>query len=153
MPLLLKRPSSRLGSRRKAMSDINVTPFVDVMLVLLIVFMITAPMLTPALSVDLPKTKTGALSDTQNQPLTVTIDKDGKIYIGGERVPVKPAELAPKLQAIAGENLERRVFIRGDQGASYGRVVGVVALLQGAGFTQAALVTDNNAGDAILKGD
>jgi biopolymer transport protein TolR len=140
--MLMKNGSSgRRGRRFGAMADINVTPLVDVMLVLLIVFMITAPMLTTGVAVDLPKTRAGVLPQTNTQPLTVTINREGAIFIGGSNEPVKPSDLAVQLRAIAGENLERRVFVKADEGVAYGRVAGVLALLQEAGFTKAGLPT------------
>jgi biopolymer transport protein TolR len=149
--VMLTKPSGGRRNRRRAMADINVTPFVDVMLVLLIVFMITAPMLVTGVQVDMPKVKAGVLPDTETQPLMVTIDKKGDIYIGSNEKPVAAADLAPQLTAIAGENLERRVYIRGDDGAAYGRVVGVAALLKEAGFTGAALLTDSQAVSAMKE--
>jgi biopolymer transport protein TolR len=149
--VMLTKPGGGRRNRRRAMADINVTPFVDVMLVLLIVFMITAPMLVTGVQVDMPKVKAGVLPDTDSQPLMVTIDKKGDIYIGSNEKATAAAELAPQLKAIAGENLERRVYIRGDDGAAYGRVVGVAALLKEAGFTGAALLTDSQAVNAMKE--
>ncbi len=144
--------SRRSSRRRGPVAEINVTPFVDVMLVLLVVFMITAPMLTTGVPVDLPRTKAQTLPSTQHQPLVVSVDKDGKVYVGTQDEPVEPKALAPMLKAIAKENLEERVFIRGDEKADYGVVVGVLALIQGAGFTKASIVTDDKAASKLLEG-
>jgi biopolymer transport protein TolR len=127
------------------MSEINVTPFVDVMLVLLIVFMITAPMLTSGVTVDLPKTKAESLPASDDQPLVVTIDKSGNVYVGGEDTPVQLDALPPLLIAVAREDLTKRVFIRGDENVSHGRVIAVLSLLQQAGFRNAAMVVDAEA--------
>ena len=141
---IVNNNSGRGGNRRrlKPNAEINVTPFVDVMLVLLVVFMITAPMLATGVSVDLPKTKAEALPTTDDQPLMVTVDRDGQIFVGGQDEPVAIESLAPMLTAIAKENLERRVFVRGDQSVAYGKVVIVLSKLQQAGFRNAGMVVD-----------
>ncbi|HEX3753689.1 MAG TPA: protein TolR [Rhizomicrobium sp.] len=124
--------------RRRAMSEINVTPFVDVMLVLLIVFMVTAPLLTVGVPVDLPKTKAKPLGQDR-EPLQVTIAKDG-IYV--QKLKVPEDELVPKLTAIAGAGYDQRIFVRGDQAVPYGKVMTVMGELSAAGFTHIGLVTD-----------
>lgn len=125
--------------RRRAMAEINVTPFVDVMLVLLIVFMVTAPMLTVGVPVDLPKTKAQALSQDR-EPLSVSVRRDGEIYLQNTRI----AEdgLVAKLEAISKNGYEQRIFVRGDKAVDYGRVMEVMGLLNAAGFTHIGLVTD-----------
>jgi biopolymer transport protein TolR len=133
------------------MSEINVTPFVDVMLVLLIVFMITAPMLTSGITVDLPKTKAESLPASEDQPLVVTIDKEGKVYIGGEDNAVELEALPPLLRAVAREDLSKRVFIRGDENVSHGRVIAVLSLLQQSGFRNAAMVVDAEAAKRLQQ--
>ena len=125
--------------RRRAMSEINVTPFVDVMLVLLVVFMVTAPLLTVGVPVDLPKTKAPALGQDRG-PLSVTVSKDGVIYL--QKLPVKLDELVPKLTAIAANGYNQRIFVRGDRTVDYGKVMEVMGLLSAAGFTRIGLVTD-----------
>jgi biopolymer transport protein TolR len=125
--------------KRRAMAEINVTPFVDVMLVLLIVFMVTAPLLTAGVPVDLPKTKAKALGQDR-EPLQVTIAKDGKIYL--QKLAVPEDELVPKLTAIAGAGYDQRIFVRGDKAVDYGRVMTVMGELSAAGFTHIGLVTD-----------
>jgi biopolymer transport protein TolR len=120
------------------MAEINVTPFVDVMLVLLIVFMVTAPLLTVGVPVDLPQTRARALGQDR-EPLAVSVDKDGNIFL--QNTPIAADELVPKLQAIAENGYEQRIFVRGDQTVDYGRVMQVMGLLNAAGFTHIGLVT------------
>ena len=125
--------------KRGAMSEINVTPFVDVMLVLLIVFMVTAPLLTAGVPVDLPKTRAPALGQDR-EPLSVTVARDGTVFLQKLAVPLD--ELVPKLTAIAGNGYNQRIFVRGDQTVDYGKVMEVMGLLSAAGFTRIGLVTD-----------
>ena len=140
MPSVMHHVGSR-GRRRRspAMSEINVTPFVDVMLVLLIVFMVTAPLLTVGVPVDLPKTRAPALGQDK-EPLSVTIAKNGKIYL--QKEVVTEDQLVPKLQAISQNGYDQRIFVRGDRTVDYGRVMVVMGLLASAGFTHIGLVTD-----------
>jgi biopolymer transport protein TolR len=121
------------------MAEINVTPFVDVMLVLLIVFMVTAPLLTVGVPVDLPKTKAQALSQDR-EPLSVSVRRDGSIFLQNTRV--SEDDLVPRLTAIAANGYDQRIFVRGDQAVDYGRVMEVMALISAAGFTHIGLVTD-----------
>ena len=130
--------SGRLG-RRHAMSEINVTPFVDVMLVLLIVFMVTAPLLTAGVPVDLPKTRAQPLGQDR-EPLSVTVKRDGKVYL--QNTAVGEDELVAKLTAIAANGYDQRIFVRGDKAVDYGRVMEVMGILSAAGFTHIGLVTD-----------
>jgi biopolymer transport protein TolR len=127
------------GARRRALAEINVTPFVDVMLVLLIVFMVTAPLLTVGVPVDLPKTRAQALGQDR-EPLSVTVKRDGNIYL--QNTPVAADELVAKLTAIAANGYDQRIFVRGDRQVDYGRVMEVMGLLSAAGFTHIGLVTD-----------
>ena len=129
------------GRRRRSrpMSEINVTPFVDVMLVLLIVFMVTAPLLTVGVPVDLPKTKAQALGQDR-EPLSVTIRKGGRIYV--QNTPVGDDDLVPRLTAISANGYDQRIFVRGDKSVDYGRVMEVMAMISAAGFTHIGLVTD-----------
>ena len=140
MPAIMHHVGAR-GRRKRspAMSEINVTPFVDVMLVLLIVFMVTAPLLTVGVPVDLPKTKAPALGQDK-EPLSVTVSKDGKIYL--QKEVVAEDALVPKLQAISQNGYDQRIFVRGDKTVDYGRVMVVMGLLASAGFTHIGLVTD-----------
>jgi biopolymer transport protein TolR len=132
--------AARRGRRRgRVMSEINVTPFVDVMLVLLIVFMVTAPLLTVGVPVDLPKTRAPALGQDR-EPLSVTIARDGKIYL--QKQPVPQDELVPKLTAISHNGYDQRIFVRGDTTVNYGRVMIVMGMLSAAGFTHIGLVTE-----------
>jgi biopolymer transport protein TolR len=131
------------GGRRKPMADINVTPMVDVMLVLLIVFMITAPMLATGVAVNLPKTRADQLPTEKEQPLIVTVDKDCKNYLGTQKEAVALAQLAPQLKAIADNQLEKRVYVRGDEKVDYGCVMNVLTLLQRSGFTNAGLPVES----------
>ena len=123
--------------RSRPMADINVTPFVDVMLVLLIVFMVTAPLLTVGVPVDLPETRAPALGQDP-EPLAVTIDSVGQIYL--QDTPIEIEELDPRLQAIAQNGYDQRVFVRGDRTVAYGTVAEVMGLLSSAGFTRIGLV-------------
>ena len=132
---------SRLNgrSRYSPMSEINVTPFVDVMLVLLIVFMITAPLLTVGVPVDLPKTKAATLNDT-HQPLVVSIDSKGTIYL--QKAPVELDQLMPRLQAVTGANPNARIFVRGDQSIQYGTVMQVMGQISAAGYKKVSLMAE-----------
>lgn len=135
------RRAERGGRRRRGrpMAEINVTPFVDVMLVLLIVFMVTAPLLTVGVPVDLPKTKAQALGQDR-EPLSVTIRRDGHIYL--QNSPIAEDDLVARLTAISGNGYDQRIFVRGDRSVDYGRVMEVMALISAAGFTHIGLVTD-----------
>jgi len=135
----VRRIETGRRGRIRPMSEINVTPFVDVMLVLLIVFMVTAPLLTVGVPVDLPKTKAEALSQDR-EPLSVSVRRDGRIYL--QKLPVDESDLVPKLTAIAANGYDQRIFVRGDKAVDYGRVMEVMALISSAGFTHIGLVTD-----------
>jgi biopolymer transport protein TolR len=140
MAMALKRVDRRARrGRSHAMSAINVTPFVDVMMVVLIVFMVTAPLLTVGVPVDLPKTKAQALGQDR-EPLSVTVRRDGKIYL--QNAPVPEDQLVAKLSAIAANGYDQRIFVRGDKSVDYGRVMQVMAEISAAGFTHIGLVTD-----------
>ena len=129
----------RRARRRRPLAEINVTPFVDVMLVLLIVFMVTAPLLTVGVPVDLPKTRAQTLGQDR-EPLAITIKRGGEIYLQNTLVPEE--ELVPKLTAIAANGYDQRIFVRGDKFVDYGRVMQVMGMLSAAGFTHIGLVTD-----------
>ena len=122
------------------MSDINVTPFVDVMLVLLIVFMVTAPLLTVGIPVDLPKVAADALTD-QKDPLEITVKLDGSVFLGESQVEVE--KLIPRLNAITNQNTETRIYLRGDRIVAYGRMMEIMSLINSAGYVKVALVTQN----------
>ena len=125
------------GRRHRPMGEINVTPFVDVMLVLLIVFMVTAPLLTVGVEVDLPKTKAGAIN-ADAAPLVVSIKADGSLYL--QEAAVDAAVLIPRLKALSNANPDVRIFVRGDRAVTYGDVLGVMGRIQAAGFEKVALV-------------
>jgi len=132
------RGHRRRGRHHGMISEINVTPMVDVMLVLLIIFMVAAPMLTVGVPIDLPKTQAKALnSDTQ--PITVSINHQGKVYIQETEVPLD--EIVPKLQAIAKTGYDERIYVRGDKDADYGTVMQVMARISTAGYHNLGLVT------------
>ena len=122
------------------MSEINVTPFVDVMLVLLIVFMVTAPLLTVGIPVDLPKVKASALTD-QKDPLEITVKIGGEVYLGEAKVEVE--NLIARLNAITELNKEARIYVRGDRVVAYGRIMEIMSLVNSAGYIKVALVTQN----------
>ena len=135
--------TSRRGRRRggaRAMSEINVTPFVDVMMVLLIIFMVAAPLLTVGVPVELPKTAAQALPGEQEEPLTVTITSEGRVQIMTTETP--RAELVPKLRAVAAEREGDRVFLRADGAVAYAEVMEIMGALNAGGFTNIGLVTD-----------
>jgi len=130
----------RTGRSFRPMSEINVTPMVDVMLVLLIVFMVAAPLLTVGVPVDLPKTKAEAIKG-QDEPLSITVDSKGRVFLQENEIQTLD-ELPARLAAIGQNKHDIRIFIRGDRAINYGRVMEVMGLINGAGFTQVALVTD-----------
>ena len=127
-------------SSKKPMSEINVTPFVDVMLVLLIVFMVTAPLLTVGIPVDLPKIKVNALTDLKD-PIEITVKLDGTVYLGESIVEVD--NIISRLNAITDKNTEARIYIRGDRVVAYGRVMEIMSIINSEGYIKVALVTQN----------
>ncbi len=129
--------------RRAFNAEINVTPFVDVMLVLLIIFMITATALQRGVEVNLPKAATSNLTVPKTTPLLVTVTRDAKVYISETEIELN--ELTAKLLAIAEEGYQERIFLQGDTNAAYGEVLGVMTQMKNAGFTNIALVTDPKA--------
>ena len=130
------------------MSEINVTPFVDVMLVLLVVFMITAPLLTVGVPIDLPKTAASNLQGSE-EPLTVSINYKGKIYL--QKTLVKQEELVARMLAISENLTSRRIFVRGDRSVDYGTVMEVMGSLNAAGFNKVALVTEAPGGSPRVE--
>jgi len=129
---------TKLKRRYEPMANINVTPFVDVMLVLLVVFMVTAPLLTVGVKVDLPSVESNIIQGN-DEPLTVSINGAGQIYLQEGLILLQ--ELVPKLQAITGENPEARIFVRGDKEINYGLVMEIMGAINSAGFDKVALVT------------
>ncbi len=130
------------GRRRgsyKLLAEINVTPFVDVMLVLLIVFMITAPLLTVGVPVDLPKTKAKSIAESV-EPLVITVNAEGVIFIQDTEVELE--NLVPRLAAITDNKPDTRIYVRGDKSINYGRVLEVMGTVNVAGFTRVALIAE-----------
>src|SRR5215472_17555727 len=141
MALAMNTKSNPRG-RYRPLSEINVTPLVDVMLVLLIIFMVTAPLMTSGVSVDLPKTDAKPLN-SDSQPVTVSIDASGKIFLQDQELQL--ADLVPKLQAIAQNDQDRRIFVRGDKDLAYGRIMEVMGTITQGGFTKVALLAEQPA--------
>ena len=143
------------GRRRRArsrvpMSEINVTPFVDVMLVLLIIFMVAAPLLTSGVPLELPQAKGKQLEAQDKEPVVVSVTSDGKLFLGQEdKTPIELEELGPKLKAVAearGGMEEEPIFVRGDRAVEYGTVARVMARIKEAGFRKLSLVTEVESG-------
>ncbi len=128
----------RHGKRSVPMSEINVTPMVDVMLVLLIIFMVTAPLLTVGVQVDLPKTKASIIRG-EDEPLAITVNAEGQVYL--QETEIELEGLLPRLNAITGNNPDVRIFVRGDASVNYGRVMEVMGTINAAGYRKVALVT------------
>ena len=133
------RRRGRRGNRSKPMSEINVTPMVDVMLVLLIIFMVAAPLMTVGVPIDLPKTQARQLN-TEQKPVTVSVSPEGVIFVGDTQVPLEG--IVDAVTAASTNGIEDRVYVRGDGTASYGAVMQVMGALSGAGFTKIGLLTD-----------
>jgi biopolymer transport protein TolR len=130
-------------ARYRPLAEINVTPLVDVMLVLLIIFMVTAPLMTSGVNVDLPKASAAPLNQ-DSQPLTVSINAKGDIYLQDQVIDLP--DLVSKLQAISQNNPDRRIFVRGDQALAYGRIMQVMATITQGGFTKVALLAQEPTG-------
>ncbi len=128
------------GGSHRPMAEINVTPMVDVMLVLLIIFMVAAPLLTAGVPIDLPDSKAKAISDEDNKPLEVSINKSGKIYVG--ETEVTEERIVTILTSMTEDNPERRIYIRADQGLDYGKVMRILGTINGAGFNKVALISE-----------
>ena len=129
------------SSRNDPMSEINVTPFVDVMLVLLIIFMVTAPLLTVGVQVDLPETSADTLPE-ENEPLTLTINSKGEIFI--QETKVEFNNLIIKILAVSNNRTDTRIYVIGDKAINYGRVLEIMGMLSGSGFTKVALISEPN---------
>lgn len=136
---LIDPPSFDEGGGYKPLAEINVTPLVDVMLVLLIIFMISAPLLTSGVPIELPKTEAGAMQD-QSEPITLTIKADGGLFVGESQIPF--AALKPRLSAMASAGYDKPVYVRADGKASYEIVARVMAALSTGGFSKINLITD-----------
>lgn len=122
-----------------AFSEINVTPFVDVMLVLLVIFMVTAPMMTVGVPVDLPKTKAAKMND-QTEPLVVSVDASGKSYL--QEAELEEEALIERLIAVSGSNPDAKIYVRGDQKINYGRIMEVMGIIAAAGFSKVSLIAE-----------
>jgi biopolymer transport protein TolR len=142
---LLQRAGGNPAQRYRPMADINVTPMVDVMLVLLVVFMVTAPLLTVGVPVDLPQTNAQQLNEPK-EPLVITINAEGKIYL--QNAEIASDQLVPRLQAITNNNPNANIYVRGDRSVSYGQVLEVMGLISAAGFTKVSLVAEQPKGNA-----
>jgi biopolymer transport protein TolR len=142
-----RRGRARRG-RRAALSEINVTPLVDVMLVLLIIFMISAPLLTVGVPLKLPKTEAGAMQD-QNEPLTISVREDGTVFLNQTQVPF--GALAPALADMAGQGFSKPVYVRADGRAPYAIVAQVMASLSASGFSSINLITDTGGPSSGLE--
>ena len=127
------------SSKKEPISEINVTPFVDVMLVLLIIFMVTAPLLTVGVQVDLPETSADTLPE-ENEPLTLTINAKGEIFI--QETKVEYEKIIAKIMAVSNNRTDTRIFVRGDKTINYGRVLEIMGMLSGSGFTKVALISE-----------
>ena len=132
------RRGRRHRKRHAPMSEINVTPFVDVMLVLLIIFMVAAPLLTVGVPIDLPETQAKAL-EGDTEPITISVNSAGEIYI--QDTPILIDEVVPKLEAIAANGYDERIYVRGDQDADYGTMMKLMGRINAAGFKRLGLVT------------
>ena len=132
------RGHRRRGRHHGLISEINVTPFVDVMLVLLIIFMVAAPLLTVGVPIDLPETRANAMNP-DTQPITISVNENGQIYLQETEIPLD--EVVAKLSAIATTGYEERIYVRGDKTTNYGVVMQVMARIQAAGYTKIGLVT------------
>jgi biopolymer transport protein TolR len=134
-----RRGSRRRGGGNRPMSDINVTPMVDVMLVLLIVFMVAAPLMTVGVAIDLPETQARQMN-TESKPITISVTPDGQVFLADAQVPLE--ELVDRVAAVAVNGTEDRIYVRGDTSANYGAVMRVMGTLSGAGYSKIGLITD-----------
>ena len=137
---LARGGGGRRGRNRRApMSEINVTPMVDVMLVLLIIFMVTAPLLTVGVPVDLPKTKASVITG-QDEPLVISVNREGRIYL--QETELELDKLVARLRAITDNKPDTRIFVRGDKTVVYGRIIEVMGTVSAAGFSRVALIAE-----------
>ncbi len=132
------RRSGRRGRARPLMSEINVTPMVDVMLVLLIIFMVAAPLMTVGVPIDLPETQAKPMN-AETQPITVSVNEQGQIFLQETEIPIE--EVVPKLEAISKTGYEERIYVRADKASQYGTVMQVMARISAAGFKNLGLIT------------
>ncbi|MCK2044114.1 protein TolR [Chromohalobacter salexigens] len=134
--------------RRKPMGEINVVPFIDVMLVLLVIFMITAPMLSQGVDVELPQVSSDPIDTEEQEPLIVSVDREGQYYIslGDEETPVALDELGEKVKAMLSRNADTPVMVRGDRNVAYGQIVTLMSTLQGSGVGNVGLISEPPSG-------
>ncbi len=137
--------AGRTGQRR-LMSEINVTPMVDVMLVLLVIFMVTAPLLTVGVPVDLPQTKAPAINEPK-EPLVISINAKGDVYLQNSQIDAK--DLAARLAAITSNNPDAAIYVRGDRAIDYGRVLEIMGIVSAAGFTKVSLIAELPKNDKV----
>ena len=136
----------RARGRYKPLAEINVTPLVDVMLVLLIIFMVTAPLMTSGVTVDLPKTAANPVN-TDSTPITLSINAEGKVFVQNDQVQI--GDLVAKLQALSNNQTDRRIFVRGDQTVSYGQIMQVMGTIVAGGFSKVALLAQQPNGGPV----
>ena len=139
MALLLNGGARLRPARYKPLAEINVTPLVDVMLVLLIIFMVTAPLMSTAVNVDLPKVATSPVNQ-DSQPLTISVDAQGQVFLQDQKVDLP--DLVTRLQALVQDNKDRRIFVRGDKDLPYGRIMEIMGIITQGGFTHVALLAE-----------
>lgn len=139
MSIMINRSTGRRGRRGRAHAEMNLTPLIDVMVVLLIIFMISAPLMTVTVPVDLPEVGKGAMA-TGDEPLVITIDKANNVYLQDTKIGIN--ELIPRLQAVTAQKPNQRIFIRADQNLSYGTIMQIMSRMTAAGFTKVALVAE-----------
>lgn len=130
-------------AKRKSMAEINIVPYVDVMLVLLVIFMVTAPLLTQGVQIDLPQAKSDPLPPDQKPPVVVTIDAKGLLFLENAKVPLPAADLAVQVQAALKQDPARAVLVRGDKNVDYGQVMAAMVLLKKAGVAKVGLMTQH----------
>ena len=135
---------SRRRNKRRPMAEINVVPYIDVMLVLLVIFMITAPMLTQGVDVELPNANASPMQDTENDVMIASVDSSGKYYldVGGEQESIALSQIQDRVRKVLNQNPKMSVLVRGDKNVSYGDVIGLMVTLQGAGVPNVGLVTE-----------
>ncbi|MGR0279818.1 protein TolR [Marinomonas dokdonensis] len=135
---------SRRRNKRRPMGEINVVPYIDVMLVLLVIFMITAPMLTQGVDVELPNANASPIQDTEEDVMIASVDSSGQYYLdfGGEQTAISLAQLQDRVRKVITQNSKISVLVRGDKNVSYGEVIGLMVALQGAGVPNVGLVTE-----------
>ena len=135
---------SRRRNKRRPMAEINVVPYIDVMLVLLVIFMITAPMLTQGVDVELPNANAAPIQDTENDVMIASVDSKGNYYldVGGKQESIALSQLQDRVRKVLSQNPKMSVLVRGDKNVSYGEVIGLMVTLQGAGVPNVGLVTE-----------